>query len=75
MYVKNMYVSAKVLGVLLEVATLPHSLVNYIGSYSKSQKGLRIAGQIVEDNSEVLAVNRSSEQEVTSVICINCLLD
>ena len=60
---------------LLAIAIQPNSLVNHLRSCSSAQKGLRIAGQIVAGNSKVLAVKRSSEQEVTSVVCINCLLD
>ena len=48
------------------VATLPNNLFNYLGSFSKSQAGLRIAGNIVEGNSNILALKRRSEQEVTS---------
>ena len=57
------------------IATLPNSLVNYLGSYSQSQKVLRIADKIVEGNSEVIALKRSSAQEVSSIVCINCLRD
>ena len=66
---------AKLLDILLVIATLPNSLVDYLGVYTKSQQGPRIAAKIVESNSEVLAVKRSTEQEVTSVVSINCLLD
>ena len=51
----------KVLGVLLATAILPNSLVNYLRSNSKSQKSLRIADEIVDGNSKVLAVKRSTE--------------
>ena len=70
-----MLVFAKLLGILLAIATTPNSLVNYLRSYSEFQKSLRIAAQIVEGNSNVLAVQRSREHEVTSVVCFNCLLD
>ena len=69
-----MYVWAKLLGVLPAIATLPNSLVNYLGSCSKCQKVLRIADTMGEGNSEVLTIKRSSEEEVPSGICINCLL-
>ena len=46
----------QVLGVLLVIATLQKSLVNYLGSCPKSQKGLKIPGKIVEGNSKVLAI-------------------
>ena len=65
----------KLLGVLLVVATLPNSLLNYLGSCAKYQKDLRIASKIVEGNSKIIALKRSSEQEVTSVVYIKCLPD
>ena len=75
MSLQEMYVWAKLLDVLLIIATLPNSLINYVSGYPKFQKGLRNAGNIIEGDCTVLAVKRSSEQEVTSVVCINCLLD
>ena len=66
---------AKLLTVLLVVATLPNSLLYYRESYSKFQKDLRIASTIVTGVSNQLAVKRSSEQEDTNVVCIKCLLD
>ena len=44
---------AKLPGMLLAIATQPNSLVNYLRSCSKFQKGLRIATKIVEGNSIV----------------------
>ena len=51
----------KLLGLFLVIATLPNSLFDYLGSYSKPQKSLRIAGMIVEGNSILFAVMRSIE--------------
>ena len=53
-----MSVCAKLFGMLLAIATILISLVNYLRSYSEFQKRLRIAAKIVEDNSNIYWLSR-----------------
>ena len=64
---------AKLLPVLLLIATLPKSWVHNLQRNSRSQEGLTIASKIVEGNSNVIAGKRSTEQDVATVVSINSI--